>query len=64
MKKSTTYLILAVIWALGSWAWIANVMRYAKAGAPNSFHAAAAACSGVCAVLNLFIYFQVHKKEK
>lgn len=64
MKKSTRYLILTVIWALGSWAWIANVMRDAEVGTLNGFHITAAVCSIICVVLNLLVYFRVHKTEK
>ena len=66
MKKVRTeaYLLLAVIWGLGAWAWIANVMRYAGAGTLNGFHVVAAVCSVICVVLNLFIYFRMRKKEK
>ena len=64
MKKSMSYLILTVIWSLGSWAWIANLMRYAGAGTLNGFHIVAAVGSVICAVLNLFIYFRMRKKEK
>lgn len=66
MKKvrKEAYLLLAVIWGLGAWAWIANVMRYAGAGTLNGFHVVAAVCSVICVVLNLFIYFRMRKKEK
>ena len=64
MRKPTIYLVLAVIWALGAWAWIANVMRHAGAGTLNGFHIVAAVCSVICVVLNLFIYFRMRKKEK
>ncbi len=64
MKKSTFYLILAVIWALGAWAWIANVMRCAGDGTLNGFHIVAAVCSVICVALNLVIYFRKHKEEK
>ena len=62
--KRGAYLLLAVIWALGAWAWIANVMRYAETGTLNGFHVVTAVCSVVCAVLNLLIYFRAGKKEK
>lgn len=64
MRKPTIYLVLAVIWALGAWAWIANVMRNAGAGTLNGFHIVTAVCSAICVVLNLFIYFRMRKKEK
>lgn len=64
MRKPTIYLVLAVIWALGAWAWISNVMRYAGAGTLNGFHIVTAVCSVVCVVLNLLIYFRMRKKEK
>ena len=66
MKKvrKEVYLLLAVIWGLGAWAWIANVMRYAGAGTLNGFHVVAAVCSVICVVLNLFIYFRKRKEEK
>lgn len=64
MRKPTIYLVLAVIWALGAWAWIANLMRYAGAGTLNGFHIVTAVCSVICVVLNLFIYFRMRKKEK
>ena len=62
--KRGVYLLLAVIWALGAWAWIANVMRCAETGMLNGFHILTAVCSVICVVLNLFIYFQMGKKEK
>ena len=62
--KKEVYLLLAVIWGLGAWAWTANVMRYAGAGTLNGFHIVAAVGSVICAVLNLFIYFRMRKKEK
>ncbi len=62
--KRGVYLLLAVIWALGAWAWIANVMRYAETGTLNGFHVVTAVCSVVCVVLNLLIYFRASKKEK
>ena len=64
MKKSTPYLILTVIWVLGAWAWIANVMRNVEVGTLNGFHITAAVCSIICVVLNLFLYLRIHKKEK
>lgn len=62
--KKEVYLLLAVIWGLGAWAWIANVTRYAGTGMLNGFHVVAAVCSVICVVLNLFIYFRMRKKEK
>lgn len=64
MKKSTPYLILTVIWALGAWAWAANVMRYARAGTMNGFHIVTVIASVVCCILNLVIYFQLRKEKK
>ena len=64
MKKSTAYILLTVIWALGTWAWTANVMSDAKSGTLNGFRIAAAVCSAICAALNFSIYFRMRKKEK
>lgn len=64
MKKSMSYLILTVIWALGSWAWIANVMRHAQTGTLNWLHIVTAVCSVICAVLNLLLYFRKREEEK
>lgn len=63
MKKSTFYLILAVIWALGTWAWIANVLRCAETDTLNGFHIVTAVCSVICVALNLVIYFRRRKEE-
>lgn len=64
MKRKEVYLLLAVIWGLGAWAWTANLMRYAQAGTMNGFHIFIAIGSGICCLLNLLIYFRVRKKEK
>lgn len=54
---------MAVIWALGAWAWIANVLRCAETDTLNGFHIVTAVCSVICVALNLVIYFRKRKEE-
>ena len=64
VKKGFYYLLMSVIWALGTLAWAGSLVKDAEAGALNGFHIVAAVCSVICVVLNLVVYFRARKQEK
>lgn len=61
--KKGVYLLMAVIWALGTLAWAVCLVKEAEAGTLNGFHIVTAVCSVICVVLNLVIYFRKRKEE-
>lgn len=62
--KKGLYLLMAVIWALGTLAWAGCLVKEAETGTLNGFHIVVAVCSVICVVLNLVVYFRARKQEK